>query len=193
MFFNKEVNFKDFSRQLLKFKTFSRFTNHGNCPPTSDVYRTVNGRLVKTKITFEVTQISGSSETRRHMRDSGRVFIKMRMSRSSHIRESKTVLDSGFHLVDSGFLEQKIPGLRWLRWAISGNLLESCWQDRELAKFGIETFLYLFSNLHWKTRTHSTATLSSFNRRKDTRRKVSLNSLVMDKDNINSTFTFSTE
>ena len=70
----------------------------------------MNGRLVKTKITFEVTQTSGSLETRRHMRDSGRVFIKMRMSRSSHIRESKTVLDSGFHLADSGFLEQKIPG-----------------------------------------------------------------------------------
>ena len=124
MFFNKEVNFNDFSRQLLKFKTFSRFTNHGNCPPTSDVYRTVNGRLVKTKITFEVTQTSGSSETRRHMRDSGRVFIKMRMSRSSHIRESKTVLDSGFHLVDSGFLEQKIPGSPYVgrSRAISGDL-----------------------------------------------------------------------
>ena len=54
-------------------------------------------------ITFEVTQTSASSETRRPVRDSGRVFIKVRMSRSPHIRESKTVLDSEFHAVDSGF------------------------------------------------------------------------------------------
>ena len=67
----------------------------------------MNGRLVKTKTAFEVTQTSGSSETRRPMRDSGRVFIKMRMSRSPQIRECTTVLDSGFHLVDSGF---RIPG-----------------------------------------------------------------------------------
>ena len=63
----------------------------------------MTGRLVKTKIAFEVTQTSRSSETRRPMRDSGQVFLKVRMSRSLHIKESKTVLDSGF-------LERRVPG-----------------------------------------------------------------------------------
>ena len=162
------------------------------CFPNCDINLSMKGRLVKTKIAFEVTQTSRTSEPRRPMRDSGRVFIQMRMSRSPHIRESKNswILDStswipdsrywipiffrGTSILesnrkwDSGFLEQKVPGPTYV------GRSKLCWQDRELAKFGIETFLYLFSNLHWKTTTHFNATLSSLNRSKDTRPKAFL-------------------
>ena len=151
----------------------------------------MNGRLVKTKITFEVTQTSGSSETRRHMRDSGRVFIKMRMSRSSHIRESKTVLDSGFHLADSGFLEQKIPGSPYVGRSrvISWNRADKTENWRNLVSKHF--FIYFQIYIEKQELTQPQRSLPSIDA--DTRPKVSLNSLVMDKDNINSTYTFSTE
>ena len=150
----------------------------------------MNGRLVKTKITFEVTQTSGSSETRRHMRDSGRVFIKMCMSRSSHIRESKTVLDSGFHLVDSGFLEQKIPGSPYVGRSrvISWNHADNTENWRNLVSKHF--FIYFQIYIEKQELTQPQRSLPSIDA--DTRPKVSLYSLVMDKDNINSTFSFPT-
>ena len=147
------------------------------------------------------------------MRDSGRVFIQMRMSRSPHIREAKNswILDStswipdsrywipiffrGTSILesnrkwDSGFLEQKVPGPPYV------GRSKLCWQDRELAKFGIDLkhfFIYFQVFIEKQPLTLLQRSLPSIDG-KTLVPKRSLNSLVKDNANINSTFTFSTE
>ena len=147
------------------------------------------------------------------MRDSGRVFIQMRMSRSPHIREwnNSWILDStswipdsrywipiffrGTSILesnrkwDSGFLEQKVPGPPYV------GRSKLCWQDRELAKFGIDLkhfFIYFQVFIEKQPLTLLQRSLPSIDG-KTLVPKRSLNSLVKDNANINSTFTFSTE